>query len=71
MAGICECVPPVKRLKSERSYTVCCSDDLRNTLENYTLIPIEKAGFVVIKQIISLDDGDTNDYGIKIVGKRR
>ncbi|MEE8402374.1 MAG: hypothetical protein V3R93_01335 [Candidatus Hydrothermarchaeaceae archaeon] len=66
MAGICACVPPVQRteLKSEgRSYTICRSSDLKDTLENYTLIPVERAGFVVIKQVISLDDG--------IKGKRR
>jgi len=60
MAGVCACVPPVRQteLESERSYTICCSGDLKNTLENYTLVPVERTGFVVIKQIISLDAED-------------
>ena len=60
MAGICACVPLVSQteLEGERSYTIACSGDLRDTLENYTLIPVERTGFVVIKQIISLDAED-------------
>lgn len=40
--------------KREGSYSICWPRDL----ENYTLIPVEGAGFVVIKQVISLEDED-------------
>lgn len=40
--------------KREESYSVCWPRDL----ENYTLIPVEGTGFVVIKQVISLEDED-------------
>jgi hypothetical protein len=61
MAGICTCVPPVLQEESgsERSYTINHFSDLEGTFENYTLIPVERTGFVVIKQVISLDDGDS------------
>lgn len=60
MAGICTCVPPLSQAESEseRSYTINCFGDLESTFDNYTLIPVERTGFVVIKQVISLDDGD-------------
>ncbi len=60
MAGICACGPlvPHKEIHSDRSYTVYCPGDFEDSLENYTLIPVERTGFVVIKNVISLDDWD-------------
>jgi hypothetical protein len=60
MAGICTYVPPLFQAESEseRSYTINCFGDLEGIFENYTLIPVERTGFVVIKQVISLDDWD-------------
>ena len=63
MAGICTCVPlvPQKIHSDERSYTIYCPGDFEDMLENYTLIPVEKTGFVVIKDVISLDDWDGDE----------
>jgi hypothetical protein len=60
MAGTCTCVPlvPQKEIQTDSSYTIYCPGDFEDTLENYTLIPVEKTGFVVIKNVISLDDWD-------------
>ncbi len=61
MAGTCSCSPLLEQkeiYRSERSYTIYCPSDFEDTLENYTLIPVEKTGFVVIKDVITLDDWD-------------
>lgn len=52
------CVPQFHQLEDEdeRSYNLCSLGDRQDTLENYTLIPVEKTGFVVIKQIIPLEE---------------
>ena len=61
MAGLCTVAPLIEHKEipaSEGSYTIYCPGDFEDSLENYTLIPVEKTGFVVIKDIISLDDWD-------------
>jgi hypothetical protein len=42
-------------LETARSYSIFCPGGSPHTIENYLLIPIEGAGFVVIKQEIDID----------------
>lgn len=61
MAGIVSCAAPVlkdKPISFEKSYTIYSPGDFEDSLENYTLIPVEQTGFVVIKNVITLDDWD-------------
>lgn len=63
MAEMVSCAQPMLKLKDrpiswEKSYTIYGPSDFEDTLENYTLIPVEKTGFVVIKNVITLDDWD-------------
>jgi|GEM_PF-3874478 hypothetical protein len=37
-----------------KSYSILRVSESENSIENYLLIPIEKAGFIVIRQIIEI-----------------
>jgi hypothetical protein len=63
MAGMVSCAAPALKLKDkpiswEKSYTIYNTGDIEDSLENYTIIPVEQTGFVVIKNVITLDDWD-------------
>jgi hypothetical protein len=62
MAGIVACASQMLERKElyslEKTYTIYGPGNHEDTLENYTLIPVEKTGFVVIKNVITLDDWD-------------
>ncbi|MBU2559601.1 hypothetical protein KKA03_01765 [archaeon] len=61
MTDSVSCAAPTLKLKDkpvswDRSYTIYGPGDFEGSLENYTLIPVERTGFVVIKNVITLDD---------------
>ena len=62
MAEMAKCASQTLERKElyalEKTYTIYGPGQDQASLENYTLIPVEKTGFVVIKNIISLDDWD-------------
>jgi hypothetical protein len=63
MAETVSCAAPMLKLKDrpiswDRSYTIYGAGEFEESFENYTLIPVEKTGFVVIKNVITLDDWD-------------